>query len=305
MDYILQDVIAERQVNLIAGASGSGKSRFIFQLQEAIRTQTKILGYQAKFVIWAYISGDRTSESIQETLKTMGLEWWQPIYSCVDRGTVGKSLPTIWEDIKFTLKTDPDILVVDGFTSFCPKGKINDYDVVAKWLAGLQGFCQDKKVAILGACHTTKAKKDQEITDPRQQIAGSVAWAAYSEGMIVVHKPHQGGDRDSWRDIYMCGRNSSMNKIAAQFNSSGWLEEREGEKEKVNFLDIALGRLLVPGSEHKSTDLEKLALEADVSRATFQRWLKEKKDKGLLLGGKGKVVVPWEEKEEEKVEVIQ
>lgn len=302
MEYLLEDVIAARQVNLIAGGSGSGKTRWIFQLQHAIKEQGKLLGYRAHHARWGYISGDRTCESIRETLETMGLVSRVPIYSCVDENTVGRSIPELWPKVCDVLGVVPELLVIDGFTSFCPNGKINDYDVVAKWLAGLQGFCQREHVAILGACHTTKAKANQEITDPRQQIAGSVAWAAYSEGMVVIHKPHQGGEKDPWRDIYMCGRNSGMNLIKAQFSTQGWLEEREGEREKVHATDLILEDALRPGSEHKSSDLEKLAVAGGVSRATFQRWLSEKKEKGLFLGGKGKVVVPWPEVGEESIQ---
>lgn len=297
MEYFLDGVIAREQVNLVAGSSGSGKTRWIFQLREAMRSQTKLLGYPTEQAIWGYLSGDRAGDSIRETLDKMGINPQEfPIYSCVDQETVGKDLESLWDDACVTMGRHPEFLVVDGFTSFCPQGKINEYTVVAKWLAGLQSFCQREHVTILGAVHTTKAREGQEIKDPRQQIAGSVAWAAYTEGVVVIHQPFHKGDKERFRDIYMCGRNAGKDMILAQFNSQGWLELREGEKEKVTATDLAVGHLLVGGVELQSVDLEAAAREAGVSRSSFYTWLRGMKVSGRLVeSGRGKVVVPWEE----------
>lgn len=300
MDYILEKVIADRQVNLIAGGSGSGKSRFLFQLRHHMLRGEKLLGYQTGHCRWGYMAGDRTGESIHETLEQMGMKGEIPVYSCVDKGTIGEGIQDLWSDVKATLECVPTLLVVDGFTSFCPNGKINDYDVVAKWLGKLQNFCQTEHVSIVGSCHTTKNRAGEEITDPRQKIAGSVAWAAYSEGVIVIDKPHQGGPKDAWRDIYMCGRNSATTLLSAKFNTLGWLELREGdeERERISACDLVMDGLF-PGCEFKTKELELRAKMGGISRSAFYRWLGEKKERGELLeGGRGVVVVPHEETQE-------
>lgn len=295
MEYILENVIAERQVNLVAGASGSGKTRWIFQLKHEMEHQRKLLGYRTRQAVWGYLSGDRTGDSIRETLRTMGLGEMK-VYSCVDHKKVGRDLISLWPEVCTALEIVPEFLVVDGFTSFCPDGEINAYAKVAKWLAGLQGFCESEGVTILGACHTSKAREGETILDPRQKIAGSVAWAAYTEGVVVIDRPFQGGPKDPWRDIYMCGRNAGLDIVRAQFNSDGWLELREGEKEKVSAVGVVLEHLLVPGAELRSKELEAAAKEAGVGRSTFYSWLSSAKERGELQeGGRGLVVVPWGE----------
>lgn len=307
MEYLLENVIAEHQVNLVAGSSGSGKTRWIFQLKHEMENSRRFLGYKTQYVRWGYLSGDRSGESIRETLSNMGMNpRTVPIYSCVDNKAIGKSIPALWAEVCEVLERVPDFLVIDGFTSFCPEGEINNYAKVAKWLGGLQGWCQDQQVTILGACHTTKSREGEEITDPRQRILGSTAWAAYTEGVVVIDKPHQGGEKDAHRDIYMCGRNSGMEIVKVQFNDQGWLEEREEQREKTDALGFLLEDTLRPGTEHKSANLEKLAMDlGKISRATFHRWLAKQKERGALTGGKGMVVVPWKEvREEEEIGVI-
>lgn len=295
MNYLLEGVIAEFQVNLIAGASATGKTRFLFQLRATMELGGKMFRRETIPARWGYIAGDRTGESLHETLNRMGLK--MPVYSCIDRGKIGASIQELWPLVIEVLGFRPEFLVIDGFTSFCPEGEINNYQKVAKWLGSLQNFCDTEKVTILGACHTTKSKKGEEITDPRQRILGSTAWASYTEGVIVLDKLHQGGPKDKEREIYFCGRNSGMEIVKAQFTKQGWLEEREEgeEKEKEAALDLILGDILVPGTEHRSKQLEDFATAGGVSRATFHRWLSEKKEKGELLGGKGQVIVPWDE----------
>lgn len=306
MEYVLEDIIAENQVNLLAGGSGSGKSRLLFMLRAAIELGGKLFGRQTKQVRWGYIAGDRTSSSIHETLSRMGLS--MPVFSCVDNNLIGARVQDVFPLLVDALGYRPEILAIDGFTSFVPKGELNNYAVVAKWLGELQNWCDREKVTVVGCCHTTKTREGEKLLDPRQRIVGSVAWASYSEGVIVIDKPFEEGEKEPWREISLCSRNHGTKIIHATFDETGWLVEREGEAEEVkeSALDMVLEEWLVAGAELLNKALERIVIEAGISRATFYRWLKKGKESGRFLeAGRGKfVVASLEDGEEELMGVV-
>lgn len=305
MEYVLEDIIAENQVNLLAGGSGSGKSRLLFMLRAAIELGGKLFGRQTKQVRWGYIAGDRTSSSIHETLSRMGLS--MPVFSCVDNKLIGARVQDVFPRLVDVLGYRPEILAIDGFTSFVPKGELNNYSVVAKWLGELQNWCDEEKVTIVGCCHTTKTREGEKLLDPRQRIVGSVAWASYSEGVIVIDKPFEEGEKEPWREISLCSRNHGTKVIHATFDDTGWMVEREGTDEgtKEDVLEFLLGDLLLPGTEIVVRGLERVTEENKIHRATLYRWIKKGKESGRFLeAGRGKFVVASLEDGEELMGVV-
>ena len=90
-----------------------------------------------------------------------------PVFSLVDKNLVGGDLVNIiLPQLTKHYGYKPDFIFIDGFSAMPPEGKFNDYLNVAVWLAGLQRYCTSKGVTILGACHTTKTKRESGSSIP-------------------------------------------------------------------------------------------------------------------------------------------
>lgn len=292
--YIVERLLPKGRVNLIGGPSGSGKTTLVFQLFEALSKNEPFLGRKTTPVNWGYISGDRSAESVHETMRRVEVHF--PVFSLVDNDLVGQDLITkIIPRLRAVIGHTPDFLYIDGFTALTPQGKINDYAITAKWLAQLARYCARFKVTILGACHTTKTKQNEMFTNARQKIAGSVAWAGFSESVIMIEPPEKfpRGSDGSERMITFLPRNYPQEVLEARFNSKGRIELVEEEAEEDELIKptrqlkmdaIAQGMMFDknPGDVLEYAILKAFAMGAGASRSSFDKWVKAQVDIGYF-----------------------
>jgi KaiC/GvpD/RAD55 family RecA-like ATPase len=292
--YIIEDLFPAGRVHLIGGASGVGKTTMLFQLYKALHDTppSDFLGRRTMPVKWAYISGDRAVDSVYETQERLEVKF--PVFSLVDENLVGADLTgKILPRLTSLYGYRPDFIYIDGFTGMCPDGQVNNYKVVSSWLAGLQRYCKIKGVTIVGACHTTKVKEGEKFLDPRQKILGSVAWASYSEGVIII----ESGEKDNQRIVSLLPRNHPNEMLNMSLNDQGWFElpERIAKAEGYSrfIIDTILeGREKIPGAKFDYSHLMSVAVKKGVNRRTFDRYIaKEVEDGKLVRVRKGEYVI--------------
>ncbi len=279
IEYVIEDLFPKGQVHLIGGPSGGGKTTLMFQMYEALTTGADFLGRRTAKVKWAYISGDRTARSVQETQLRLGVEF--PIFSLVDHNLIGESLVVkVIPRLTHLYGYRPDFIYIDGFTACVPGGKsLNDYGSVSKFLGELQRYCFNKEITILGACHTSKTKEGERLLNPRQRIAGSVAWAGFSDSVIIIEPPDHARD-DGQRVCSLLPRNHPGEEIYLHFDNSTGRLVIGGDNKNFGAQALAAADFILPslmeadpnGILHSQT-MWHIALEKGFSRRTFERWL--------------------------------
>lgn len=300
-EYIIEDLMPSNQVHLLGGPSGAGKTTLAFQMLDALRRgEGNFLGRKIlRPMKIAYISADRASNSVEETLDRVQVDF--PIFSIVDKALEGKSLiDDVFPMLTATYGYRPDFIYVDGFTGLCPDGTVNNYLAVASWLATLQRYCQAKKITLVGACHTSKIREGEEIRNVRQKVLGTVAWAGYSETIILIEPPENAKVEDSKKAVYLLPRNKPEEKIFV-FMEDGKYVLHESMATESTAGDFILETILPEATltpsraiDHKS--LWAIAERKGVNRRTFDRYLANLVSRGKLRRtGKGVYVVPAED----------
>lgn len=289
-----EGLFPKRQLHLIGGPSGSGKTTLVFQMYQALTSlpggpYSTFLGRKTEPVAWAYVSGDRTARSCMDTQKRVGVSF--PVFSLVDQMLVSKDLKMdVLPRLTKFYGYRPNFVYVDGFTSLCPGGKINEYHIVAHWLADLQRFCETKAITILGACHTTKTKEGNGFTNPRQKVLGTVAWASYSESMVII-EPDDKDKSASRRTVMLLPRNGGTETVMMRFSDSGRLvpATEDAVQTETFLLQGLLNELdIKDGEEIYYLRIWAKAKDKGVSRRTFDRWLgKAVKDGNIKRVKKG------------------
>lgn len=171
--YLIENILPENELHILAGPSGAGKTRLLFQALREWQQEGTFLGFKcAQFPETLYLACDRSQDSIEETLKSFpGLRLnWHSV-----RGVSSVIETTL---VKFPKAT---FIIIDGIATLVPDGKINDYYTVSKFACHLGHLCTTKQLTMLGLGHSNKTKEGERYPDPRQRILGSVAWAAYTE----------------------------------------------------------------------------------------------------------------------------
>lgn len=273
------------QVHLFAGSSGAGKTTLAFEMYRALtQMDGEWLGRKTIPAAWAYISGDRASNSVKNTQKRIGVDF--KIFSLVDHGMVGADIITdVFPSLPKFYGYRPNFVYIDGFTSMCPGGKLNEYQPVARWLANMQMYCQRKNMTMVGACHTTKVREGEQFIDPRQRIAGSVAWAAYSESVVLIETTNTKGKDDGKRRVMLLPRNAPGDSINMEFAQDGTLRVSDSSIDAVAADSFVLGTLMVgftKGEEIYYLKLWSDAQKKHIGRRTFDRWLAKMVEGGIL-----------------------
>lgn len=284
LPYLIEGMIPAGQVHLLGGPSGGGKTTLAFQMLGALVKGEPFLGRQTRQVKIAYISGDRPTLSVLETQDRCGVSF--PVFSAVDENLVGEDLITkIFPRLTAVCGGEkPDVIYIDGFTAFVPGGFLNNYSIVAKWLAGLQRYCRKMGITIIGACHTAKTKEGEKFTNPRQRIAGSVAWAGFSETVLIIEPLDDEKAKDK-RIVHILPRNHSGENLILKFNSIGQLTlpDKVAQAETItSFVMDGIMSQLKPGTQVLYSYLHDAAIAKGVNARTFNRWLVKSVEDGSL-----------------------
>lgn len=183
-EYLIAEILPSFEVHLLGGSSGSGKTTFLFQMLADWQDSKPVLGHESCPVPYAYVSIDRSRSSVVRTLTRLGLQ--DKITRIVSREDLPSTL-SLGVVIQSARERYPDAqcFFVEGFQTLVGD-KGNSYTDVAKLLQATTQFCAEQKVTIVGICHSPKLKIEEGFQHPREMLLGSVAWAAYSDTIIIM-----------------------------------------------------------------------------------------------------------------------
>lgn len=285
-EHVIPDIMPTCELHLIGGPSGSGKTTLSFQLMQIMQEGGEWLGKTIAPQPSVYIACDRSSRATSRTMSRVGIKLdFVPVYGLADS-------PAIVDLVSYlskVMKEHPEtkIIWIDGIASETPEGKINDYKIVAGFLKRLTLFAYKNNVTLIGLVHATKCKEGERLLNPRQRILGSVAWASYSDTIVIVEPEDPENPADDKRTVMVCPRNAPGIKQTYKFDASGRLIECASTQEQIQ--QFVLDSWNPPvGLEFTTKDAIQQAKERNQSDATAERWLKAHlADKVLERTGRG------------------
>lgn len=274
-EYLVDSIFPSQEVHLIAGPSGAGKTTFLLQFIDAWRNGKPFVDHPSHPLPFVYVSADRSERSVRRTFHRLHIEWDTfPVESLLK--IKSRNLPFLLSEF---LRQRPDtrVFFVEGFQTFVPNGKVNDYVIVSQFLTTLVRFCIQEGVTIFGVAHAAKTKQDEAYENPRQKIAGSVAWAAYTDTIIFI-EPSDATVPDSPRNVMVLPRNAPEHTYQMIFRDGRLMEKPKpltGKEKLRKYL------LAVPTSTELTT--EEILLRTGIPRSTLTIALDDVVSGGLLV----------------------
>lgn len=273
--FLIHGILPAYELHLLGGPSGSGKTRWIFQSLIDWRAKQTVLGLSCEpFPPTVYLAYDRSQASIGQTLSYFP-ELDIPCHSLRGRRTPIAQLPG-----EFPGK---QLFIIDGIATLLPGGKINDYQAVSDFLCRAGEVCARHSITIIGILHASKTKSGEEYMNPRQRIAGSVAWAAFTETVFVVEPVHPEEPEDSTRRLYVCPRNAQEMTFDMRMNEAGRLLVDSGPDDAAASDEIIITNILRAKGTLSRRDLFREIMHLGISSATLDRRLKSLIRKGLII----------------------
>lgn len=272
IEYLVDGIWPRRRPNLIAGASGAGKTRFIVPWLFAWLEGKPILGRPTrKLNKIAYICCDRTSEDAMDTMDSMGYDPSRLfIYSFMDNEvewSLGKVIDVIPPHTEFTF--------IEAIGALVQHAKINDYHEVLRFGRQLNRAMRTTGSDFSGSTHVPKLRQDENFKHSRENLFGAASWAGFAGTIIVIDEQPTGQ-----RAIDILTRDGASERMICEFSDTGHLVESSQIVGRT-LMDRWLAKI------EADTDLSTaFIVEAGekfrLSRATVMRWVKECTDDGRL-----------------------
>jgi RecA-family ATPase len=209
------DLFPRKRVHLIGGTSGAGKTTLLLQWLAGWMKGQSALGFREDIPPMKWISYDRGPEDFQETCARIGVDPKQFNFYAPPANTFANSLKA---DLAGWLDREKGVrfLIIEGIQVKTPQGKINDMTSVATFMRGLGEFCESRDLTIIGTIHAAKTHEGDRYTNPRQRLAGSVAWAGFASTVIIVEEAQEESE-NSARRIFVLPRNGKNIFFEADF----------------------------------------------------------------------------------------
>lgn len=283
--FICDPLLPSREIHLIAGGSGAGKSTFACQLACDLINGGEFFGLPiTRPQSVAYLAFDRSEDGMYDTFRrttgqtTIPFPFYStttsPEFSDPAHQEANGAIKRIQE-----LHPDLDVLFLDGI-GMAFSGDSSSLTDVARFVKSMVKTLHrlTRPLTLFANHHMGKVKKGNEYAAARSRIHGSVAWAATSETVILIEPENEEDPENPHRRITLCPRNAPERVLTFAFDEDGRLVPASDgtliePRPKYHALDLALSEL--NQEELTTAEIEATGDALKLSRATTTRYIAE------------------------------
>lgn len=290
----LPPVLCHSTINLLAGASGVGKTALIAYMARCLIHGEPLLGHQPQPVPGVcYISTDRRwDDGADHWFKLMGVSDLPHYALTQDRGFDLKRFSQVraglhaqvFDEALTKAGAGPGWVVFADPIALFMGGDMNNYVRIMQASLFLRRVVEDRQVCVIGVDHSSKQKGEQDrYVRLQDRIGGSMAKLAYADTQMYLASPDE-TDSDAytflWNPHYAPSQTFSLRK------------DNRGLFVPVHDLTAVTAPLLtpeeapiyheIPEPPQAISTAELVGLFADSSRATLWRRLTSLEAKGYV-----------------------
>lgn len=325
IDWLWPGVFARGCISIVSGNPGLGKSQIMASICSIISNggTWPVTGEKANPGRAIYITTeDDIAQDFKPRLYAANADMHRVTFVdalCASGGRKSIDLQRDVPELRQMLedKLDTQVLILDPVHSFLPRADTNNDAKTRDALIPIADMAKEYRVAVIGVMHHNKSQKERGAL---MAIGGSVAFTGFARSVFSVYKDFN--DRD--RRIFTCVKN---NKSGDRFGAAFRIEPYcYGEKYKTSRVsweadpvdidaeDLVLGERDCAVSFLKdelafgpvaAKELEKRALDQEISLRTLRRARDELKTQGVIKKRKEKDSWVWLLQDDQLVQLAQ
>lgn len=318
--YIIDQIFPANALHIVSGASGSGKSTWLYQMLADWTLGNDLFGYRSFPCKWVMITYDRGTRDNAQTLRRIGLhEWDFPLFSFEDLYSFHGSEPDLFTLLRDHRFRDVELFVIEGIMSFIPdpKPKQSQNKCEQMWITKVRSeLLKDR--TIIGTAHQTKQNIGNMTS--RMSMIGSASFIGGVGTVVLFDDPPETKQAqkngkvpidDGTKIVTICPRNAkdiriqysrdekgrfvpfeddiaeltgNANDKVPMVSSNGQIHFVTGSKapEALKHMLIYLDGIPIGDILMRQT-MEVEAMKVAWSRATFDRFISEMIEKGILV----------------------
>lgn len=280
------------QPHFLSGPPGGGKTCFVASLVKALQAGETIFGKASSappFI--GIVAADREWADAKQWYDTAGVPDL-PSFSVVDSdislAQLKKRDPLLLLDdiISTHFQAPPNSLIIIDPISYWAGGDMNRYMQVYTALIGLNRFCLQHQITVIGLAHTGKQKADAKdrYTRPQDRINGSAALLGCSGTQMALETPDQ-TETQHYRFTWVPHHAQAESFDLDRDPDTGLFHEAVPTAAQIIRPEILALLPIAPAEPVQPKDVLKLMAGAKlelVSRVSLHAWLKRWCDAGVV-----------------------
>jgi RecA-family ATPase len=176
---LIDTIMPEHEIYLVAGASGAGKTTWLLQMLVEWSQGLPVLGYASHPEPWVYATADRSKDGAERRMTGSGLNPSSvPLIAAWDNGLSFDGI------VDRAVEAKAKLLVIDGFSRFSPSH--NSSTQVSNWLNSVHRTMRMHDMTLMGVCEEPKMKPKDRYAKGRQRISGPAAWGHHAETVFLI-----------------------------------------------------------------------------------------------------------------------
>jgi hypothetical protein len=283
--YLIDPIWPKREVHIITGESGVGKTTLLTQWVNDLVAGRPILGFRFPPQKVVYVSNERSQESL-EIDNDARWKLRAPFYT-IAKAMEGVKVPPKdrWSYAGLVGLIEKyagegfEVMVVDPIVTFCPKP--NDQNEVHRFLYTLaQNELKRFGVTVIASGHPPKEREGQKILNIRQKVAGSQGWGSFSNCNMHLEPANDENRMETRVRLEVRSRHAPPMEFFFDRDEIGRLVEIPSEE----FQSTEFIMLRVLEGKKVLTTAESVAWgeTRGVERRNVTRWLKRLEAGGVL-----------------------
>jgi AAA domain len=203
-------------ISLIGGASGTGKTTWIFEMLHHQKQGYPVLGHKTfgrNFQVLAY---DRGRNAFTRTMRRLRLLPSDVPTTALPLAFGIEAVQTIINEIE-KMSPIPNIIFIEGLDMLIDDA--NKKSVVSPFMRQLQEVAAYFHIALICSVGAPKTKRGEDYAAKRDKLSGSEAWGRNCETVCVLEFTEEDDGTAPQRSLTVLPRNASAEKFTLQFEN--------------------------------------------------------------------------------------
>ena len=203
-------------ISLIGGASGTGKTSFIFDMLHRQRDKKLVLDHTTFGYSFHVLAYDRGKNSVARTLRRLRMSPIDIPMTPLPLAFGSNAVQNIINEIEKMTPT-PNIIFVEGLDMLIDDA--NKKAVVSPFMRQLQEVAAHFHTALIGSVGAPKTKRGEDYAAKRDHLSGSEAWGRNCETVAILEFSEDDDGTAPQRSFTVLPRNAPAEKFSLQFES--------------------------------------------------------------------------------------
>jgi hypothetical protein len=268
-------------ISLIGGASGTGKTTWIFEMLHKQKQGWPVLNHRTQKYVFQVLAYDRGRNAFTRTMRRLNLNPSDIPTTPLPLAFGTEAVQGIINQIE-KMNPIPNIIFIEGLDMLLDDA--NKKSVVSPFMRHLQELAAHFHIALICSVGAPKTKRGEDYAAKRDKLSGSEAWGRNCETVCVLEFSEEDDGTAPQRELTILPRNAPAEKFTLQFESGRLVpvlatEEAEPEQKPMGRPDFSMQKAirfleqeLQDGTPRRNNDLYEKAMGLEgISRKTLEK----------------------------------